>query len=947
MLKNFWLTLAARVVYGILLPGFLLFLALSSHFGLVQERQILDWQQKMHDSLDNLANYHDDDRFFHGLLQSNFAAASTAGDPFALVAGRISTLKKHFPGQLRFIILDADGKIVPRLSDENRFNYVFKNLNQSLRQPGLVYQANRINLLRGYFGQFLMEKHLELPLRQGYLGRCLRVSEDPQKALLWYQTYQNLTIVCLIRRDLLDQQTGPRMMIDRFNRSSADIRLGFYDPSLQTVYGFSAAGSSDGEIAIEATAYANSAIEFRKTAGHLLLFRQVAPRLVIFSSLDQRQHLVDPDHEVGLRMFGLLKWLLVTAFIVSVLSLHASRLFLSVRQKLMLLFLFANGLPLMILLATGYEFFEQKKSSLTNSVHEHSSRLIKDFDTRYPAGRELMAERFNRFINENSRKGVYGVWPASVTARLASLIELSLPDESYLFNSVGEQILKQRELVVPGSYKFIRDFFLGALEFFNSSSDHFVATRRTMLEQISDEASVFHGVLRQIGLIEPQNYGSGLRWTYLNLLGDRENHNSWGLVLVAWKPEALQRAYINEQLAALNRRIAPRKLLVMELESGRIFPESAPGEKKLRRIMHRTQSRKMLADDNLLIDGEAYVATALKGIELSDAVIMAIYPKKIIDGQVDSLFERVSAAAAASLFLVLLIVAFFSRRLLVPVAALANGMRAIARHDFKNRIDYVSEDEFGQLIRVFNETTAGMQDLAIGTAVQKSLLPPADSRVGKVLLYARSEFMSKMGGDYFDYFELANQRLGVFFGDVAGHGIPAALIMSMAKAVVANARTVFASPADLLMRANSVFLHLKSRGWKRMMTAQCLELDCNTGDFRLANAGQCYPVIVSADRRSITYVKAVGMPLGNVTRKPYAEVSGQLKPGDTLILYTDGIIEATSATGEVFDFARFEKLLLASWNADLETWWQDIFKGYSAWAAAQDDDITMLMLKYE
>jgi sigma-B regulation protein RsbU (phosphoserine phosphatase) len=89
------------------------------------------------------------------------------------------------------------------------------------------------------------------------------------------------------------------------------------------------------------------------------------------------------------------------------------------------------------------------------------------------------------------------------------------------------------------------------------------------------------------------------------------------------------------------------------------------------------------------------------------------------------------------------------------------------------------------------------------------------------------------------------------------------------------------------------------------------------------------------------------MPLGNAIRRPHAEISGQLEPGDTFVLYTDGIIEATDSSGEVFNFDRFEKLLLASWHNDLETYWSGIFKGYSAWSPVQDDDITFLMLRYE
>ncbi len=947
MLKNYWLNFLARAVYGILLPGFLLHLSLTSHFGLVRERQILAWQQKMHDSLDNLSNYHDDDRFFHGLLQTNFNSVDQAVEPRREIEKKISLLKNRFPGMLQFVVLDSDGKIMPQLSDEKRFQYVFKALHQILRQSDEMVVASKIGLLRGYFGQFFMEKHLKWPMGNDYLGSCIRASEEPQKALLWFQLYRNFTLVCFIKKDLLDKQLGPRLLIDSFNRRSRDLKLGYFDPRSQILYGLGDEIACEPEIKIEAGAYANSAIESRQTDSHLLLFRQVSPRLVIFSRLAKREHLLDIGHEVSMVMFWLLKWLIVAAFIGFALSLHSSRLFLSVRQKLLLLFLFANGLPLMILAATGYEFFEQKKSSLINAAHERSSRLIKDFDSRYPAGRELMAEKLNQFIALKNRAMGSEVWPAETIAELSQIIQYFRPSENYLFNLSGEQMLKRKTDAMANSDKFIRDFFRGGLEFFNNRSEIYVASKKTMLEQISDEASVYQSVLRQVSMIEQQNYGSGLHWTYLNLLGDRDRNSSWGMLVIIWRPQELQQAYLKDELEALNNRIAPRRLLVMETGTEKIFPQSFAAEKNLRRIMHRTQSRKLLTEDSLLIGGKEYIATSLKGIELADAVIMAIYPRDIILDQIETLFWRVIFAAAASLFLVVIIVVFFSRRLLVPISALADGIRAIARRDFKHRIDFASEDEFGQLIGVFNDTIAGMQDLAVGTAVQKSLLPPGKSHLKRVSLYARSEFMSRMGGDYFDYFKIGDDRLGIFFGDVAGHGIPAALVMSMAKAVVANARASFIGPSALLQRANSIFLHLKARGWRRMMTAQCLELNCDTGQFTLANAGQCFPVIVGTDRQGVTYVKAVGMPLGNVTKKPYAEITGQLVPGDTLILYTDGIIESTNQAGEVFDFARFDKLLLASWNSDLETWWQDIFNGYSGWAAAQDDDITMLMLKYE
>ncbi len=178
-------------------------------------------------------------------------------------------------------------------------------------------------------------------------------------------------------------------------------------------------------------------------------------------------------------------------------------------------------------------------------------------------------------------------------------------------------------------------------------------------------------------------------------------------------------------------------------------------------------------------------------------------------------------------------------------------------------------------------------------------------------------------------------------------GIPAAMIMAMAKAVVAVNRNLVNRPAEMLERANSIFLYLKSRGWRRMMTALSLEIDNVGGELKCANAGQCFPVVVSDHGLDLRYIRAVGMPLGNVLKKGYNETSDRLNPGETLILYTDGIIEAADSHGNVFDFARFEELLKNAWNEDLETYWQGIIAAYRAWSPMQDDDVTFLMVSYE
>lgn len=958
MLKGSWFTVFARIIYGLLLPFGLLYVALLGHYSLQRERQILDWRDKMSDSLDQLSKYHSDDRFFHGMLQAAFRSADREADPIAACRQRINTYKSRFPDMFRFVVYDSAGRVISDLSDEKRFQYVFRAMYQvvsSVREhvskviipypERLEEVRSRIVLLRGFFGQFLMEKHLSLPLLEGYLGSCIRASEEPDKSLLWFQRYTNFAIIVFIHRNLIGQDFGPRLMVDRFNQRGENCQLGLFDTQQLTVYGLNEHKS---EVIMQANSFSNSAVEFVSSEHFLIFFRQVSPRLIAFSLVDHGKTLVNPEHATVEFIFRLVRWLLVVAFIIYCMSMRSTSFVLSVRQKLLLLFLFANGLPMLILAATAYEFFDQKRSSLINATHDQSVRIIKEFDNGYPDGREKMANRISAYVADKNRQYGNQVWPDEEISKLKNFVVSFNPGECYIYNRDGAQLMYGGSEGVSSSVKIIRDFFKGCLEFFNNADCNFVSSKRTVLEKISDEAGLYSGVLEHLGNISPQNFGSGLRWTYLELLGDRSRHDSWGFLIISWRSGDLQRAFLSQQLEDINRKISPRQLVIMEKGSEMIFPASMAHERSVRNIMHRTQTRKLITENSLEFAGKRFVATSLVGIELFDAVIMAVYPSALIFAEIDKLHKSVIIAGLLSILMVLVIVRFFSGRLLQPISALSLGMRSIARRDFKFRIDYSSGDEFGQLTSAFNQTIAGMHELAIGTAVQESLLPPGRERFGRVSLFARSIFMSKMGGDYYDYYKIDDQRFGVYFGDVAGHGIPAALVMAMAKAVVASSLAArSAGPAELLKSANSVFLHLKAKGWRRMMTAVCLDVNQHTGQFRVANAGQCYPVIVSASRAGVNYVKAVGMPLGSVTRKPYAEISGQLAPGDTLILYTDGIIEATNAAGEVFDFVRFEKLLLASWHPDLETWWAGIYKGYCGWAASQDDDITFLMLKYD
>lgn len=948
----------ARFAYGFLLPVYLLFFALNSHFTIKLDQQKLNLQESMSYRLDRLSNYHDDERFFHGLLQESFSRADKGTQPYEAMQRTMSSFRRNFPGVFKFIVFDRSGKVDRKLSDENRYFYIIKimgkimeDLSKRLEKefsPNVEtdeYVTGKIALLRSYFGQFLMEKHLCNPLKPGYLGSCIRANENKEKGLIWYQVCKNFSLIAFVNSDAMGKKIGPKLISRDNNLKGNAVKLGFFDAQDFSVYGTGYSDADKNEIRVRAGAYSLSAAPFVDSSNFLFMFRQVSPDLILFSSVRKSEWLLNPEHETQRTMFVLLKWLIVLGFFLYCLALHYQSFHFSIRQKLFLLFLFSNGLPLLIMVSTGYEYFEQKKLTMINSINNQSARFLKEFDNRFPAHVMDLSGRLNDFIDLEVDLMKNGGSKSSI-ANLGNFVRELKPDESYLYDDEGTQIF----CVGPdmrSAGKFAREFFSKALGFFNHSSVMEKFNQKTMLEKISDEGSVFNGFLETMGKITLQNFGSGNRWSYLKLLGDRMEYNSWGFLVVAWEPESLMKRFLDEKLASVNAAIFPRKLIVMDKGSEQIFPSEFSGNRNIRRILHRTKSRKLINENSLIVDGKSYVSTSLVGVELSTAVLMLLNPAVSVSNALEELYFQIKISAMASLLLVLIIVRFFTGRFSVPVDLLAQGVEEIKKRNFKFRVAYESEDEFGQLIKGFNETVGGMQELAIGTAVQESLLPEEKASFGRINLFARSIFMSRMGGDYYDYYQIDDSRIGVFFGDVAGHGIPAAMIMAMAKAVVAANKSGNYSPSEFLALANSVFLHLKKKGWRRMMTGLCVEINFETGVFRYANAGQCFPVVVSRGGKSMRYVKALGMPLGNVMRKDYVEVEDRLEPGDTLILYTDGIIEATDSSGEVFAFERFESLVQNSWNRDLETFWDGIFNAYQAWAALQDDDITFLMIRYD
>jgi sigma-B regulation protein RsbU (phosphoserine phosphatase) len=948
--------LLARVTFALVLPAYLVWLILVSHFTMQRESEIAGNFEILDLALDNLENLHADRAFIHAVLRKNFVMADRSDQPQKQLEKRIEAFKKLFGNHISFVVYDSNGNINKRLTEEKRFQYVLKSMFEVmvlLRQyfesdpfsdPASFDKVNqRINLLRGYFGPYLLPAHLFAPLRSGYLGNCLTVSDERERKLLWYYPGDNFSLACFVDDRLQHRQIGPQLIVENFNRGSQQEKLAFVKTRTYRNFGLPHDRGQASQLLIEVRNFESYAVSKRHSPDFLVNIRQVSPELIILSYIDKKG-ITAPEQLALALMLNLFKWLLVGGFIFYCLSLRYHEFYLSVQQKMLLLFVFANGLPFLVLVSTGYEFFSEKKNELINAAHQESLRILREFDLRFPEAANALAKRMNEFVDERNRRYGKEKWPEHEIEKLRELLLEIAPQEAAVLEAGGRRALYISNTSERAD-RLVTDMLMRALVVFNRHKVEETVKRDSMMSKVSSDDLMLHYFISMLDRFSILGAGASDRHAYLKFTGDQKNADMWGILGVSWDRQKFLQVLAPERLQQSSMAVLPRHLAVMDKKSERVFALRNIETPLTRRLMRQTSSRKLVAEQNVEIDGQKYLFTSISGNELSEGILVALYPQEIIENRIQRLQIAIALLMILVFIVLLQIVRQFSRRLLVPVGSLADGIGRIRARDFKFRVDYQSEDELGMLVKVFNQTMKDLHDLSLGTSVQVSLLPAEKYQRGAVRLFARSLFMSKMGGDYYDYFDLPDNRLGVFFGDVAGHGIPAAMIMSMAKAVIVSMQGNFAGPSDLLGRTNKILLKLKERNWRRMMTAQVIDLDCRSGNFTIANAGQCYPYIVGKNGSSATCLKVNGMPLGSASKKAHTESSAEIGADETLILYTDGIIEAVDASGEMMGYPRFEKLLQTAWAEDLEEYWKNIMAGYNCWAVNQDDDLTFLMIR--
>ena len=316
-----------------------------------------------------------------------------------------------------------------------------------------------------------------------------------------------------------------------------------------------------------------------------------------------------------------------------------------------------------------------------------------------------------------------------------------------------------------------------------------------------------------------------------------------------------------------------------------------------------------------------------------------------------------------------LIMLFIFRKAVKPLVEVNDGVREyIESKDSEAAVRRMSgikaRNEVGRLADSFSEMSTEIDrytkeirqltgekeraeaELNLAARIQSSMLPTEFPVRPELTLFASMDPAKEVGGDFYDFFFIDEEHLGLVIADVSGKGVPAALFMMMSKILLKNHAMSGLSPAEVLNRTN---LGICENNRNNMfVTVWFGVLDIATGHVTAANAGHEYPMIRKPDGGFEIMKDRHGFVLGALRRKRYTEYEFDIEPGGTLFVYTDGAAEATDRDNRLFGTERMLGALNLEPAASPEVLLTNMKSAIDEFVgeAPQFDDLTMLCIKY-
>jgi serine phosphatase RsbU (regulator of sigma subunit) len=930
-----------------LLPLFLV------HFGLqrIDDRGELERQNRLSTRLvrllEKIRSIGQEEVFYYEWLRRLTNRVRTAEVTSTTLHGKvrqlISELHQRVPGLFEFYILDRRGDLVTDLSAPVPSRHVVKKLYEGLlaardrndMQP-LLSRRKTIEQFAGLSCR--IEDFLESPAR----GKVITTGIGPRHSYFYYRVFHWGAIMVHINRGAVVPTFPLDFLTHSLSKRSPHLRLGVH----QTAKPLRPSGLT--EMADQSLRSALARFEIvpqetffsHRVVGGILAQNATTRLWGVISPQDESERQRRETRQ-NLFLAGILALLALSSYGFMV---PMPARWLSMGRKLLGLIVLVTGLPLIILLVTGREYLHEMEQTLIQQTYASMESNLKGLDSKFPLTLPTYGSVLKRGLaGARTATGSLDIEKfAGIVRRLQRRIPVSMPlvlgkdgeillssDRDHLFHQLGMQVLQTYHRSRGGSENetLRKKIKLDAL----LSTD----------KQISDLTS---DIIRRIGQVGKIVFARLNRFLYIDIFFDPHGE-AQNMLFYTWKPMNLHRDYLLRTLLFSQRQVKDSRLFAaIHGENDSAVPADAARLPHVRRMMDRIRARGGLVTDRAFINGQWFLIAGIPGRELDDYCLIQVSPLNLITRQVSRRQKDLALLALISILLAAGIGAALASQVLQPVKHLTDAVTAVAQRRFDHQIPVLENDELGSLSRTFNSMIEGLAELSVGRIVQENLFPPETIVVPGWHIHGKCLPATELGGDYFDYLLLPDGDLLVLIGDVSGHGVPAALIMAMAKATINNEIQHGVELPHLLSVLNSLIFQTMKR--KRNMTFFLGRLTPSSGIFRYCMAGHCRPLLLRPAGQPEELGLESGYPLGVRAKTVFTPDQTLIAPGERLLFYTDGLPETLNPRGAPLNYDRLLALaqkhrLLAPPDA-----FSAIIADITAFhgSSSQDDDITLIIL---
>lgn len=621
------------------------------------------------------------------------------------------------------------------------------------------------------------------------------------------------------------------------------------------------------------------------------------------------------------------------------------------RPRLIGILLLGSGACMISLIFTGFIDRSDREKVLSNQYQKQNVDELKKIDEglifEFKTIEKLIKRRIlalSKFSGAVFEKELKNLWKGLTTysERFKELLVVS-ENDSFLFRPGSNQpVSLERE----NSTAMYGQMILNAYQGKNPESDENSGSN-SVKGIISNSSSTFaRNFILKGGNFETLSLAGSSVPTYIDFFLDKKGFGR-AILLAFISRSGLQRNYLHQVSRFFDKRRnddQPRFVAIPTSPANEwpAFPKRSSAENPvLKAISVKVVSRDLPVHEIAEINGRNYLFSAIKGKHLDGYVLILARPYFVIGDKIKRLDHNISVLALSIIALACLTAWLTSRLLLRPIRSLNSALLEISQGNFRVHLEPEPVREFDIVATSLNKTLEDFQEIKIARNIQENLWPEAGLRGNDWELEGHCQTATDLGGDHYDWVELEDGRVLIALGDVTGHGIGSAMIQASIKVWMAMKAQSCGSAAELLTQINR--LHCRYGAKKLPMSCWAGFFEPDSGRLVFSSAGQSYPFIVD-ESGEVQTLKLPGMPLGIREKARYQELEVNILHGQSLILYTDGIVETANVRGEMYGFARLEEKVARIGGLSATRAIEEVSSSVREWGL-QNDDQTIVILR--